>query len=588
MRWAAQDMEVKMNRRKMGGILRNCLAAAAAILVLAQPAAGEQTVYATSGNEVETVERSSDRVITDEDREEADAQLKYYVDSILKRTNPDEYTLQKLNDTVYSAYYYIANTEMSVSELWSYVAEMKGKLDSVVPDVSVTEPTTEFLSVGNNWDTPSARYGQQVSIVLPIINLGSEDLTDLVVSPVVSNDVTVWPFEPGTTGYVQSFAEIPGNPFGGNYDAAMFARRELTFQFTVREDVLTGYYPIPFEVWYTKEGVRCEEPVTLTVYIYTEGKPGAGHIGGDTSAVESKPRIIVTGFETDPAEVYAGDTFTVTIHVKNTSQEQAVTNVLFDMEAVESGSEANTTYAVFLPTSGSSSVYTESIAPGSEYDINLEMTAKTDLSQKPYVLTVNMKYDAGQEIDLTDEAKVSIPVLQRARYDTGDIQVMPASVSVGNQTDVMFSIYNMGKTTFYNLQVKYEADFVEGGDTFLGTLKPGETANVDSMLTTTAASPNGTVKALITFEDESGNPVSFEREFALDVYEEVYEEPTFPEDMAPAQPGPNVGLIAGIAAGAVVIVLIVVVLVVRRKKKKAAAMKLEDDFLDGLGEDKKS
>ena len=90
------------------------------------------------------------------------------------------------------------------------------------------------------------------------------------------------------------------------------------------------------------------------------------------------------------------------------------------------------------------------------------------------------------------------------------------------------------KTTFYNLQVKYEADFIEGGDTFLGTLKPGETANVDSMLTAAAPSAGGTVKAVISFEDESGNPVSFEREFALDVYEEVYMEPEMPEDMMPA------------------------------------------------------
>ena len=576
-----------MNRGKMRGMIRGIAAAAVVVLMLAQPADGIRSVQATSGNDTERVERSSDRVITDDDRAEADAQLKYHVDSILKRTHPDEYTLQKLNDTLYSAYYYIANNELSVSELWSYVSEMKGKLEAVVPDVSVTAPTTEFLQVGDNWETPTVSYGQQVSIVLPIINLGSEELTDLVVNPVVSNDVAEWPFEPSSTGYGQSFAEIPGNPFGGNYEAGMFARRELTWQFTVREDVLTGYYPLPFEVWYTKEGVRCEEPVTLTVYVYTEGKPGAGHIGGDTSAVESKPRIIVTGFETDPGEVYAGDTFLVTIHVKNTSREQAVTNVLFDMQAVESGTEANTTYAVFLPTSGSSSVYTENIAPGSEYDINIEMTAKTDLSQKPYVLTVNMKYDAGQDIDLTDEAKVSIPVLQKARYDTGDIQVMPASLSVGNQSNVMFSIYNMGKTTFYNLQVKYEADFIEGGDTFLGTLKPGETANVDSMLTASAPSAGGTVKAVISFEDESGNPISFEREFALDVYEEVYMEPDIPDDMMPSEPsGPNAGLIAGIAAAAAAVIAAAVILTVRRKKKKAAALKQEDDFLNSLGEDR--
>ena len=507
---------------------------------------GRVAASATSGN---TIDRSSPNVITDDDRADADAQLKAHVDSILKRTHPDEYTLQKLNDTFYSAVYYIANTEMSVSELWAYVSEMKAKLDAVVPDTSVTKPTTEFLQVGNNWETPSVSYGQQVSIVLPIINLGSENLTDLVVKPVVSNDVKVWPFEPDTTGYVQSFAEIPGNPFGGNYEAGMFARRELTYNFTVRDDVMTGYYPLTFEIWYTKAGVRCEEPVSISVYVYTQGKPGAGHIGGDDGAVESKPRIIVTGFETNPKE---------------------------------SGTEANTTYAVFLPTSGSSSVYTDSIAPGSEFDINIEMTAKTDLTQKPYVITVKMKYDSGKDIDLTDEAKVSVPVLQEAKYDTSDIEAMPSSISVGNQSNVMFSIYNTGKTTFYNLQVKYEGASIEGGDTFLGTLKPGETGSVDSMIT--AIAPNtddGTIKVNISFENESGEVVSFERNFVLDVYEEVYTDPMMPEELPQEdQGGINLVLVLGIAAAVTAVAAVIIIAVIRKKKKKAAALKLEEELLE--------
>ena len=554
-----------------------CIALLAAVPF--QGNAGRVMASSTSGN---TIDRSSPNVITDDDRADADAQLKAHVDSILKRTHPDEYTLKKLNDTLYSAISYIANTEMSVGELWSYVGEMKAKLDAVVPDTSVTKPTTEFLQVGNNWETPSVSYGQQVSIVLPIINLGSENLTDLVVKPVVSNDVKLWPFEPDATGYVQSFAEIPGNPYGGNYEAGMFARRELTYNFTVREDVMTGYYPLSFEIWYTKAGVRCEEPETVSVYVYTQGKPGAGHIGGDDGAVESKPRIIVTGFETNPKEIYAGDTFMVTIHVKNTSKEKAVNNVLFDMQAVESGTEANTTYAVFLPTSGSSSVYTDSIGPGSEFDINIEMTAKTDLTQKPYVITVKMKYDSGKDVDLTDEAKVSVPVLQEAKYDTSDIEAMPASISIGSQSNVMFSIYNTGKTTFYNLQVKYEGDSIEGGDTFLGTLKPGETGSVDSMITAVAPSTgDGTIKAKISFENESGELVSFERNFALDVYEEVYMDPSMPEDIpVDNQGGVNIGLIIGIAAAVVVAAVIIVIVTVRKKKKKAAALKLEEELLD--------
>lgn len=554
-----------------------CIALLAAIPF--QGNAGRVMASSTSGN---TIDRSSPNVITDDDRADADAQLKAHMDSILKRTHPDEYTLKKLNDTFYSAVYYIANTEMSVSELWAYVGEMKAKLDAVVPDTSVTKPTTEFLQVGNNWETPSVTYGQQVSIVLPIINLGSENLTDLVVKPVISNDVKLWPFEPDATGYVQSFAEIPGNPYGGNYEAGMFARRELTYHFTVREDVMTGYYPLSFEIWYTKAGVRCEEPETVSVYVYTQGKPGAGHIGGDDGAVESKPRIIVTGFETNPGEIYAGDTFMVTIHVKNTSKEKAVNNVLFDMQAVESGTEANTTYAVFLPTSGSSSVYTDSIGPGSEFDINIEMTAKTDLTQKPYVITVKMKYDSGKDVDLTDEAKVSVPVLQEAKYDTSDIEAMPASISVGSQSNVMFSIYNTGKTTFYNLQVKYEGDSIEGGDTFLGTLKPGETGSVDSMITAVAPSTgDGTIKAKISFENESGEVVSFERNFALDVYEEVYMDPSMPEDIpVDNQGGLNIGLIMGIVAAAAVAAVIIVIVGIKKKKKKAAALKLEEELLD--------
>ena len=131
--------------------------------------------------------------------------------------------------------------------------------------------------------------------------------------------------------------------------------------------------------------------------------------------VESKPRIIVTGFETDPGEVYAGDTFMVTIHVKNTSQDQAVTNVLFDMQAVESGTEANTTYAVFLPTSGSSSVYTERIGAGmKELHIDIESYSSADLGKcgvykyaeaEDFEILLFAYSEDGKEVKVVDLAK---------------------------------------------------------------------------------------------------------------------------------------------------------------------------------------
>ena len=151
---------------------------------------------------------------------------------------------------------------------------------------------------------------------------------------------------------------------------------------------------------------------------------------------------MVTGFETNPENVYAGDTFTLTIHVKNTSSEQSVTNVLFDMQAAEEGSDKTNTYSAFLPTSGASSVYMDSIGTNATADIVIEMTAKADLAQKPYVLDVNMKFDAGAMFDLTDKASVSIPILQESRFDTSIPEIAPADITVGGQSNVMLSIYN--------------------------------------------------------------------------------------------------------------------------------------------------
>ena len=61
----------------------------------------------------------------------------------------------------------------------------------------------------------------------------------------------------------------------------------------------------------------------------------------------SVPRVIVTGFSTDPAEVRAGSNFKLTIHLKNTSK-MKVSNMLFDLAAPTEGSDEQSTSPAFL------------------------------------------------------------------------------------------------------------------------------------------------------------------------------------------------------------------------------------------------
>lgn len=381
----------------------------------------------------------------------------------------------------------------------------------------------------------------------------------------------------------------------------MANRREFTFHFTTRSDVMSGYYPLKFKVSYTKAGIRSEEPIELTVYVKTIGKPGSGIIGGSgQESSGSKPRIVVTGFETNPDKVYAGDTFTLTIHVKNTAKDTAVTNVLFDMQAAQEGEDKTNTYSAFLPTSGSSSVYMERIGADTAADIVIEMTAKADLAQKPYVLDLNMKYDASTMFDLTDKASVSIPILQESRFDTSIPEVVPSDIQVGSQSNVMFSIYNTGKTTLYNVQVKFKGDSIEEASAFVGNLQSGNTGNVDVMLTGAAATmDDGTIVMEISYEDEAGNVTTQEKTITLLVNEVFMDDMMMEGDMMGGdmmggdmmmeeEQGPKKGLIIGLVAASVIVVVAVLVVFLKLRKKKKAAQALAEEIADlekELGQD---
>ena len=577
----------RIKKKVAGGILIGILAVPSLPWLDGMIPKVEATEDSVSQNTPATISRTSDRVITDDDRADADEDMLYYLKSLQVRYRLDEKMMENLNKVFDSAVYYIANTDMSVTELWAYVSQTKSSLESAaVTKVSMT--TSEFLQVGDNWETPTVSYGQQVSIVLPVINFGTEELNDLIIEPKTSTLVTEWPFEPDMTSYLQTEPYIPGSQ---TKEAAMENRREFTFTFTARDDVMSGYYPLKFNVWYTKSGIRCEEPVELTVYVKTIGKPGSGTIGGSgQEASGAKPRIVVTGFETNPADIYAGDTFTLTIHVQNTDKDTAVTNVLFDMQAAIEGEDKTNTYSAFLPTSGASSVYMDSISPNTTTDIVIEMTAKADLAQKPYVLDVNMKYDAGSMFDLTDKASVSIPILQESRFDTSIPEVVPSDITVGSQSNVMFSMYTTGKTTLYNVQVKFIADSIEEASAFVGNLQSGATGNVDVMLTGMAATmDDGTIVMEISYEDEAGNVTTTEKTITLYVSEEnfddmMYDDTMYDDSMDENQGGSKTGLIVGIIVAVGVVGAVAVVVFLKLKKKKKAAKLLEDDLLD-LAED---
>ena len=523
-----------------------------------------------------------DQYVSDAWKDQIRGELnRYYSDLKILYDLTDE-KIKRMDKIYNSAMSYMKNAGLTMSELTSYEAEIEGYLLEIVKEN--TSGTEKFLMLSNEVPILDAKFGEQTFVVLSFINLGKTDITDVVITPTVSNDKTKWPFNIGQAYDAQTIQIIQA---ADNTVDAYSKRMDVGWFFNVRNDVLTGCYPLPFHVTYYQNGALVE--TDITTYINIKGSDPKKKLIKDEDDEDKKaanPRIIVTGYRTDPGEVYAGATFNLTVSVKNTSRQTAVENVLFNMEATVEGKDADATYAAFLPTSGSSSVYKERIAPGETYDMSIEMEAKADLSQKPYVLTVNMKYDTEDQVNLTDVAHVSVPIKQEAKLDTGAAEIMPESIAVGEQSNVMFSIFNTGKTTLFNVKVNYESETVDSGITYLGNIAPGNTGNVDSMLTGIAPDTGGgTVKAVITYEDEAGNESRYEKDLNLLVYEMTFDEgmmenvPTEPFEEEPAQK--KIPLVAVIGIVAAVVAVIVVVAVVISKKRKAKKHKEDMDLLDG-------
>lgn len=584
-----------MKRRIVRGIAAVLCAAVLMPATAAVMPGAEMVVSAEPG---ETGEPENPIKVTIEKQQVAVAELKAL--SIGKDLNEDQKSkIDSILAGVYSKIGYTGgevddensyNTcQYTLQEFDVYVNDAKTDIGNIMnppsdddddeddePDPVVTPD--HLLMVGGSWVTPVADAGEAVSIVLPVVNMGKTMVTNAVVTPALSTDTASWPFEITSSNYSQTIADLPGTDTGMS---DMDRRRELTWNLKTRSDVGNGYQKLSFNVIY-RDSDGNSQSTTLDTYIQLKGTAG---VGADGKA--SVPRVIVTGFETNPEDVHAGESFVLTLHLKNTSTATSVNNMIFEIVAAVEGKDEDTTYAAFLPTAGSSTIFVDRMEKNGTKDIQIEMEAKADLTQKPYAVDVNMSYEDEHVNAYTSKSSVSIPVKQAARVDVSEPEVMPASIEVGSESNIMFNIYNMGKTKLYNVQVKTDSENLSGGDTFVGNLDSGATGAVDIYVTGQSATmDDGMVKLLISYEDETGESTVIEKEVSLFVTESMMED--FPMDdsmmdgdmMGEEGTGGKGGTYAAIVIGVILLAVIAGAVFYTKRKKKKEQMSLEEDLME--------
>lgn len=442
--------------------------------------------------------------------------------------------------------------------------------------------TSDFIKPAATWFTPVCEHGKAVYVVLPLVNMFKYDVKDVVVTPVVSEKTDEFPFEIDVTGFTQKIGTLKGE----NTEPDRNKRAEnCVWAFKTRDTVKSGYYKLNFNVVYTNP-LNSIESCTISTYVKTVGLAKYGTTDGtEDNEKKSTPRVIVKGFTTEPAKVQAGDNFKLNLIVENTSKKTSVQNMELDLTGTVAGKDESSSYAAFLPTSGANSFYIENIAAGGTAQLSMEFNAKSDLEQKPYIMSIKMQYEDDMANAYEGEASVSIPVHQISKFDTSTPDIEPSSIAVGEQSDVMFSIYNTGKTKLYNVSVTASGDSIEPALAYVGGIESGGTGNVDLMLTGAAPTmDDGTINLVISYEDESGNATLTEKAINLYVSDSSEDDYSGVDDYTDdGSTGMNPTLmkvLIGVGIGVAVIVIIVIILKIRGKRKRKKEQQMLEELLD--------
>lgn len=435
-------------------------------------------------------------------------------------------------------------------------------------DEDSSEPVA--FALGENQSTPSANYSEVMNFDVNVRNTGYKTAYDVRVDMELSEDITKFPFEINDGNYDRQMGNM-------NPDQTV----AVPFSMAVREKAKSGYYPIKFKIRYREnENGNFAAPVEDTFYVRVYGKDEDDSLDSEAGENErTKARIIVDSFETDPAEIYAGQDFTLKVRMKNASNSIAASNILFTFE-----SEAVSDSPVFTTVNGSNSVVVNSLAPGASDTLTIKFSSSPTAEQRSYTITINEQYDSPEFKNAKEAVKIAVGLKQEARLNTGTIEVMPDAISVGEESNVMFSINNTGKVMLYNVNAVFEADSIQKNEAYVGNIEPGKSGNVDTMINGIAPTmDDGKVKLSITYEDENGKVSTVEKEIQLMVNEdqsmdESNVDDTWNSDDVQPEPSTTDKLKhLAIPVGIVGVVLAAVILVVIRRKKKKAGM--DDEIL---------
>lgn len=279
-------------------------------------------------------------------------------------------------------------------------------------------------------------------------------------------------------------------------DVADGRPRTATFRVETRDDVEPGRYQIPVQVEYSS--------TRLVDYLKTPTPPGYTRPKYRGEREETVVKDMEVVFESEPrfdvvsesaSGLYAGDTGTFEVTVRNTGDERARdATVRFESESsdVGFGSLSNPRSTASVSTGGSNGEETvvvdgevvpaddgdgSDIAPGESETVSVKMNAGSDTVAGSYPVSVRVEYENENGVEeVSDRIRTQVEVGAERRFRVDDLRTENLRVDE-NDAVVMGDVVNTGPVTAYNAVVTVSSEGAirpTGPESAVGDLAPGE------------------------------------------------------------------------------------------------------------------
>lgn len=296
-----------------------------------------------------------------------------------------------------------------------------------------------------------------------------------------------------------------------------------------------------------------------------------------TPAPTFQPKVIVSNTSINPSPAVAGQEFTATVTLKNTSSTASVQN----MTVTATCSSTN-----FQLESNSSTVYISSLASGRTTNISFKYKTDLGTAAQQYSIALALSYDNSTDgTSLTATGTVPVTISQPLSVQMDDPQI-PSQVTAGDTIPLSFHVMNLGRSAIYNVRCELSAPGLVPSDTaFIGNMNPGTSmqGTMDVFISIKSASSSSSSgssssesdandlygltsgKVTLIYDDDTGKEYTKDTEFSTTINQPTAGTSSTAPKTQPKKAGQ---WWVSILIGGVIIAGLAAVLIVRRKKAK--------------------